>query len=381
MAGQTFQNNPTCHICERNEASLFCKCTGALVLFCMDCFPRHNAKYPHAFHQVMPIAAAFSRNPEEYTRKGEALTRAAAELRANITQIEQCSAEFSDLIQSCINYLTEYRSWWLHRLQTEKDELLVAFETAMQEATNCLSQGMEPTSPLAQAVWKLPPKDLQVFSYNMNVPDLQTLCQKWASYQNSLPTICERMKPIPVLKDVKECQAKYDLVLLGDSSVGKRCFFSKYVKMMYNVNKPTIGIDFAIKIVSLKNGDLIKLHLFNIRRELEQNRAYTKLCIVRAVGILLMYDITQMKTFQSVYPRMEVIHNLLQPDALMMLVGCKKDLPQKNPELREVAFETAQQFAVDHKMLFFEVSAISGEGINQAYESFVEEIYQSNRRV
>ena len=101
------------------------------------------------------------------------------------------------MIQSCIDYLIEYRSWWLQQLQTEKESLVFAIETAIQEATNCLDQGVEPVSALAQAMWKLAPEERQVFSYVVSVPDLSVLCQTWVYYDNRLKSIYERFSSIP----------------------------------------------------------------------------------------------------------------------------------------------------------------------------------------
>ena len=144
----------------------------------------------------MPIVA-LSQNPEEYQRKYQALTKAAAELRLNVDRMEQCSREFTNLLQNCINYLTEYRTWWAQRLHAEKEELAVAIETAIQEATNCVDQGVEPVSALAQAVLTLTTEELRVFSYTVSPPDLSGLCQSWAQYENHLKSLCERFNPIP----------------------------------------------------------------------------------------------------------------------------------------------------------------------------------------
>ena len=195
---QGFLSNPTCTICERNEASHFCKCTDTPTLFCLDCSGRHNAKFPRAFHQTMPIAALLQ-DPQEYKRKIETLTKATAELRKNVERVEKCCSEFSDMMQNCINYLTEYRNWWLQQLQIEKEGLLISIETAIEEATNCLDRGFEPVSVLGMAVWKLVPEELQMFSYEVSTPDMPSLCESWAHYQNSLKTICERFTKITLL--------------------------------------------------------------------------------------------------------------------------------------------------------------------------------------
>ena len=184
-------SNETCQFCERDEASLFCKCTGTAALFCMKCSMLHHSKYPRAIHQVMPIAA-LNRNIEEYKQKAEALSLAAAELRRNLDLMEQYSIDFADLMQRSINFLIEYRNRGLQKLQTEKEELRNMLESAIQETNLCLDQGIAPVNPLAQAMWQLPPEELQVFMPTVDAPDLQTLCQSWTHYQNSLSSLCER---------------------------------------------------------------------------------------------------------------------------------------------------------------------------------------------
>jgi hypothetical protein len=139
----------------------------------------------------MPIAA-LNRNIEEYKQKTEALSLAAAELSRNLDLMEQYSVEFADLTQQIINYLIEYRSLGLQRLQTEKEELQTLLESAIRETSTCLDQGVAPVSPLAQAMWQSPPEELQVFRSTVSAPDLQTLCQSWAHYENSLNSLCGR---------------------------------------------------------------------------------------------------------------------------------------------------------------------------------------------
>ena len=167
-------SNQTCHFCKRREASHFCTCTGSLTLFCTDCGPIHQAKYSLAIHQISPIAA-ISQSPEESKRKYEALTKAAAELRSNVDRLDQCSREFEELMQHCIQYLTQ-------QLQTKKEELTRAIETTILEATNSLGQVVGPVN----ALWTRTTEELQVFSYTVSTPDLLKLFQSWAYYDSHL---------------------------------------------------------------------------------------------------------------------------------------------------------------------------------------------------
>lgn len=146
----------------------------------------------------MPIGA-LNLGPDGYKRKNEAISKATEELRKNVTQAEQCSKECADLLQECINYLTEYRSWLVQELQRDTEEMRATVEKAIQEITFCLEQGVEPAYPLAVAAWTLSAEELQVFRYTVAPPDLQTLCGTWVSYQNNLKALCDRFPARPNL--------------------------------------------------------------------------------------------------------------------------------------------------------------------------------------
>lgn len=198
-AAQRVLINPTCQVCEEDVATHFCKCTGFLTFFCLHCSPAHQAKSPRTLHQAIPIA--LRQSFENYQHKHEALAKAAAELRSNIDRMEQCSSEFADMMHNCINYLIEYRTWWLQQLQTNKEELSLVIETAIQETTHCLDQGTEPSSALGRAMWTLQIEKLQVFKYTLNSPDLTTLCQNWASYESHMKRLSlqsEAVSPVQV---------------------------------------------------------------------------------------------------------------------------------------------------------------------------------------
>lgn len=196
MAGQgsrEIMGNKTCKVCFSNEATHFCDCKDPPVLFCFDCFSFHSDKNPQIVHQIIPINA-LGRKIRDYQPKYKALMKVAAELRKNVEKIDQCCHEFEDLVKTCARYLTEYCSWKVKCMQTEKEELSAAIEAAVLEVTTCLDQNLEPESPLAWAIWTLLPEEMQVVSYSVCAPDLQTILQTCISYESHLQTLCERSR-------------------------------------------------------------------------------------------------------------------------------------------------------------------------------------------
>ena len=180
-----------CETCYIEKAARFCTCSNPHPV-CEKCYPHHQDKTSSTpTHKSIPVSAN-RHNSEEDLSKG------ITELRRNLEQMDQFIREFEDFIQKCVNYLTEYRSWRLQLLRTEKAELSTSLEAAVQEVTDCLSQGTQPVSELAKALWFLPPEQLSVISYSVTIPDLRILCENCVSYQNNLQSLYQRIKDKPV---------------------------------------------------------------------------------------------------------------------------------------------------------------------------------------
>ena len=90
-------------------------------------------------------------------------------------------------------------------------------------------------------------------------------------------------------------------------------------------------------------------------------------------GILLIYDITDRESFQSLDCWLIEIEKNANKNVKIILIGNNCDLEDK----REVSYQEGKDFAQKNNMLFFEVSAKNNTNINEAFESLVEEIINS----
>ena len=77
----------------------------------------------------------------------------------------------------------------------------------------------------------------------------------------------------------------------------------------------------------------------------------------RALGAVLVYDITKESTFGSLQNWLENLKSHADQDICIMLVGNKLDLVQQDPDSREVPIEAAAQFAKEQNLMFIETSA------------------------
>ena len=69
----------------------------------------------------------------------------------------------------------------------------------------------------------------------------------------------------------------YKILLLGDSTVGKTCFLMKYTdKTFQEEHMTTIGFDYRIKSMKLKNGKTVKIQIWDTAGQ-DKFRAIIKL--------------------------------------------------------------------------------------------------------
>ncbi|CAI8505842.1 Rab GTPase ypt31 [Hanseniaspora opuntiae] len=167
----------------------------------------------------------------------------------------------------------------------------------------------------------------------------------------------------------------YKLVLIGDSGVGKSNLLSRYSNNDFQINsKSTIGVEFATKAVKV-DGKIIKAQIWDTAGQ-ERYRAITKAYYRGAVGALIVYDITNTKTYENCSDWLNILStNLENNDIVIGLIGNKKDLQHQ----RSVPIEEAQEFARNNQLLFTETSALSNENVEKAFTELITTIYENSK--
>lgn len=160
------------------------------------------------------------------------------------------------------------------------------------------------------------------------------------------------------------------IVLLGDAGVGKSSICQRYINNTISDNyEVTIGGAYLQKEVALDNGQKIKLHIWDTGGE-ERYRAMAPLYYRDAQAALLVYDVTDARTFQSLdYWVRELDEKVRDENMVLIIAGNKSDLPGKR-----VTEEQAKSFADNAGIRFFEVSAKSGTGINELFTSLAQQL-------
>ena len=150
-------------------------------------------------------------------------------------------------------------------------------------------------------------------------------------------------------------QGALSFILIGDSTVGKTCFLTRYFKNQFNETfLSTIGIDKEIKHVKVGN-DSYKMTLWDTAGQ-ERFKCLPKKYYQNADGVLLLFDVTNEETFNNVSNWMKDVKENSnkdgkESDIALYLIGNKIDKPD-----RVIQRETAETQGKSLGMKYFEVS-------------------------
>lgn len=152
------------------------------------------------------------------------------------------------------------------------------------------------------------------------------------------------------------------LLLVGDSGVGKSCLLLRFVEDKFNPSFiTTIGIDFKIRTIESK-GKKIKLQVWDTAGQ-ERFRTITTAYYRGAMGIVLIYDVTDARTFENVENWFQTVTQHANDDAQIFLVGNKLD----DEENRQVSREQGQQLAQKLNIPFLEASAKTNDNVESIF--------------
>ncbi|XP_072027074.1 ras-related protein Rab-10-like isoform X3 [Amphiura filiformis] len=161
----------------------------------------------------------------------------------------------------------------------------------------------------------------------------------------------------------------FKLLLIGDSGVGKTCILFRFSDDTFNTTFiSTIGIDFKIKTVELQ-GKKIKLQIWDTAGQ-ERFHTITTSYYRGAMGIMLVYDITQEKTFDNIAKWLRNIQEHANEDVEKMLLGNKCDMEDK----RMISKERGEAISRENGIKFLETSAKANINVEKAFMTLAEDI-------
>ena len=173
---------------------------------------------------------------------------------------------------------------------------------------------------------------------------------------------------------LEEILSPIHIVTLGESTVGKTAYINKYVDNNFKNTLPTIGFNMYSKKFSLPNGENIKI-IFEDTSGQERYHSLSFNFIRKANGIVLMYDITQKNTFETVNNWCNQIWEYQKKDFPVILLGNKCDLENE----RQVQREEGEQIANEKGIKFLETSNREGINIKESVKELVDMILKNKK--
>jgi len=168
--------------------------------------------------------------------------------------------------------------------------------------------------------------------------------------------------------------AQYDclikVLMIGNTSCGKSSLLTRYVDDSFEPSRiSTIGIDFKMKTINVL-GKRAKLQIWDTAGQ-ERFRTITQAYYRGAMGIIIVYDVTDRVSFEDVKRDWIInVNRHVNVDVRKTLVGNKSDMEAE----RAVSTEEGQRLADELGIRFFETSALRGDNVDNLFLSMATEI-------
>ena len=166
----------------------------------------------------------------------------------------------------------------------------------------------------------------------------------------------------------KTCQ----ILLIGDSSVGKTSLIQRYANGIFKEEYlATVGLDYYTK-QEMINDITVLVKLWDTAGQ-ERFKALTPNYFRNAEGVVLAYDVTNSESFDNLKFWINSIKSNLGEKNIfipIIIIGNKIDMEG----MRDITKEDASKFAKENNYKYFETSAKTGQGVDEAIRDLVNQI-------
>ena len=160
--------------------------------------------------------------------------------------------------------------------------------------------------------------------------------------------------------------ARHKIIFVGDAGVGKTTIISRIMDNPFNeAYEPSIGVDFMSKNI-LFRGQNIKLQMWDTAGQ-EKYKGLIPSYVRNSSIVFLIYDVSVKTSFDNIPNWINFIRTI--ENTTLVLCGNKIDLSE-----REVKKEDGEALAQKEGIVFFEVSAKTGENIKTMFYNAVADL-------
>ena len=163
---------------------------------------------------------------------------------------------------------------------------------------------------------------------------------------------------------------KCQILLLGDSAVGKTCLINRYTNGVFKEEYiSTVGFDYYTKQEEINN-KTVQVKLWDTAGQ-ERFKTLTPSFLRNAEGVIIVFDVTSQDSFDNVKGWINSIKsNLGEKIIPIIIVGNKIDMEN----MREISKEDGKKIASENDFKYFETSAKTGIGVDEAIKEIVNQI-------
>ncbi|MFX1449208.1 MAG: Rab family GTPase [Promethearchaeota archaeon] len=161
---------------------------------------------------------------------------------------------------------------------------------------------------------------------------------------------------------------RFKIIVCGDPGVGKTSTVLRFTDRAFKRTYiPTIGVNISEKKIDLSKNIGVVYILWDIAGQSKFSRM-RKHFYQGADGLLLIFDLTRLKTLNSIPDWYKDIKNYLKKDIQGFIVGNKNDLVDN----RQIKEKSALKIAKELNLGYIETSALTGENIDDAFFKLAE---------
>ena len=155
-------------------------------------------------------------------------------------------------------------------------------------------------------------------------------------------------------------------IIIGNSSVGKSNLLLRYCNNKFSDDyQATIGVEFGAKNIEYNN-KTYRIQIWDTAGQ-ESFRSITRAYYKNCVCAIIVYDITNRDSFESIKDWVKDIKDSSPKTVLISLVGNKIDLEK----MRVISFEEGKEYAQKNNFNFMETSAKTGVGVKEIFYNSV----------
>ena len=172
--------------------------------------------------------------------------------------------------------------------------------------------------------------------------------------------------------DQDENGTTFKFIIIGSSGVGKTAILTRLVDHTFTgESQSTIGVEFIATDIDV-DGKQVKLQIWDTAGQ-ERFRAIAKAYFRSAIGVILVFDLTDRKSFDDLSQWLSDVHAHCDPNAVVMLIGNKSDLESS----RKISESEAKSFAELHNLNYLETSARVGDNVELAFQTTAQNVLRT----